>query len=194
MTTRAGSIDGGRPRNHGDHLAARWVRGALTGLVAAACACGGPAQEPANPDDMAARLHQPHAVRADAGNGGSAMAPVGDPGEPGEPGEAGMSPALAKFHDTMAPRWHAEHGAKRKADTCAAIGALRSDADAVAGSATPSGADPVAWQAGGKQLALAVAALETACKAGDDAAFEQAFKTVHQRFHALMETGGEHEP
>lgn len=204
MTTRAGWIDGGTPGNHGDHLAAPWLRGALLGLVAAVAGCGGSApQDPIGPEDMA-RIHQPHAVRTDGGSGGGS-APVaaepapGEPGEAaepaemGEPGEAGMAPALAKFHDTMAPRWHAAHGPKRTAETCGAIGQLRTDAGAVAAAPTPSGADPVAWKTGGKQLVEAVAALDTACKASDAAAFEQAFAAVHQRFHGLMESGGEHE-
>ena len=193
MTTRAEWIDGGSPANHGNHRAAPRLRAALLGISAAVAGCGGPATDPIGPEDMA-RIHQPHAVRADGGNG-SASAPaaaVPPKSEPGERGEPDMAPALVKFHDTMAPRWHAEHGPKRTAETCAAIGQLRADADAVAAAPAPSGADPVAWQAGGKQLVEAVAALGAACKPPASDAFEQAFAAVHQRFHGLLESSGEH--
>jgi hypothetical protein len=114
-------------------------------------------------------------------------------GDPGAAHEKAMPAPLAKFHDTLAPRWHAEHGAKRTADTCAAIPQLRTDADAVAASPAPPGSEAAAWSAGGKQLSEAVAGLDTACKANDAAAFEPAFALVHQRFHGLMEAvGGEH--
>ena len=32
-----------------------------------------------------------------------------------------MTPEVKAFHDVLAPRWHAERGAKRMADTCAAV-------------------------------------------------------------------------
>jgi hypothetical protein len=158
------------------------VHAARIGVVAMVAACGGPSQQPSNPDDIARQL-QPHAVRPDAA--GSAAAP-----DPGEPGEANLPPALAKFHETLAPRWHAEHGAERTARTCGAIAQFRGDADAVAAAASPSGADAAAWTAGGRALVESVAALETACKASDGPAFEQAFAGVHQKFHALIESIG----
>lgn len=84
-----------------------------------------------------------------------------------------MSPELGKFHDVLAPHWHAEAGAKRQADTCAAIGEFR------------AAAGPV----GAKRLSEAVEALDAACKAGDAGRFDAAFARVHEAFHAQLEHG-----
>lgn len=102
---------------------------------------------------------------------------------------AGMPPALDKFHGILAPRWHAQQGEQRMKDTCGAIGEFQSGADAVA----KSKSDPK-WDAAAKDLVAAVTGLDTACKANDAAAFEPAFKKVHEGFHAMLEAGGgEHE-
>ena len=56
----------------------------------------------------------------------------------GEKGEmANMPPQLAKFHDTLAPRWHATHGPQRMADTCGAMAQFHADAGAIATSQAP---------------------------------------------------------
>ncbi len=124
---------------------------------------------------------------APMGNG-SAAAPHGE----GEHGHPAMVDAVAKFHDTLAPRWHAERGAKRMTDTCAVTAQLRSEAQAIVASPPPEGANPTSWSAGGTQLADAVTALETTCKASDATAFEPAFERVHTSFHHVMEAGGKH--
>jgi hypothetical protein len=192
MKTRADLTDSGsqRTRDRG-HLA--WLGAAVTaGLVAVGCG-GAPAPEAMNPGG---RDIQPHVVRQDGSGHAMAGGPEGAKGSEDGDGDQGtehemaMPAPLAKFHDTLAPRWHAEHSAKRTADTCAAIPQFRSDADAVASSAPPPGSDAAVWSAGGKQLAEAVAGLDAACKASDAAAFEPAFALVHQRFHGLMEAAG----
>lgn len=101
-----------------------------------------------------------------------------------------MSPELTKFHDVLAPRWHAEKGDQRMKDTCAAIPDFQSNADALAKATPPSGADANKWATQSKELGDAVGALDASCKANDAAAFEPAFHRVHEGFHALMETGG----
>jgi hypothetical protein len=188
MKLRAEVIGGGRPRAW--RRAHRAVGGAIVAVgLAAAIGCGGkPAPEPANPDDFV-RGAQTHAVRQGKSGGSASQGEMGAKGEMGEMGEmAGLPPALKKFHDTLAPRWHADHGAARTADTCGAIAQFQTDAAAVAASPAPRAADPSAWSAGGKQLVGSVAGLETACKANDAAAFEPAFTQVHDGFHRLMET------
>jgi len=143
----------------------------LAAMIAAAVACGSkpPADsaKPGDSDSPLGRGNQQHAI------------------------EDRSSP-LAKFHDTLAPRWHAERGPQRMADTCGAIAQLKTDADAVAASAAPGGADAAAWAAGGKQLATSVAALDDTCKAKDAMGFEQAFARVHDSFHGLMAASGGH--
>ena len=109
----------------------------------------------------------------------------------GEEHEA-MMPELAKFHDVLAPRWHAEKGPKRMADTCGALPEFHADADAVAKATPPAGADAAVWSGKTKELADAVVALDGTCKANDATAFEPAFERVHVGFHAVLEASGGH--
>lgn len=98
---------------------------------------------------------------------------------------------LAKFHGTLAPRWHAAQGPQRMTDTCTAIPEFRADADAVAAAGPVGGGDAAAYASGSKELTASVAALDSACQAKDSAAFEQAFTQVHNAFHHLTEVSGE---
>ena len=99
-------------------------------------------------------------------------------------------PEMAKFHDVLAPRWHAEKGPKRMADTCGAMPEFQADADALAKVTPPTGADAAMWTGKTKELTEAVVALDGTCKANDATAFEPAFEKVHVGFHAVMEAGG----
>ncbi len=105
---------------------------------------------------------------------------------------ANMMPEVAKFHDVLAPRWHAEKGPKRMADTCGAMAEFQANADALAKSAPPMGADATLWSGKTKELTGAVGALDGTCKANDAATFEPAFERVHNGFHAVMEASGGH--
>ena len=203
MKTAPGSIDS-RSRRYSDrHPAAGRVPPvtiALIGLVTAVViGCGGTAK----PDSTleTGRPVQKHDTRmGEMGHMGETgemghMGQMGKMGETGEMGEmAAMPPEIKKFHDTLAPRWHAEHGPQRMTDTCAAIPQLHADADAIVASTPPSGARAADWSANARQLSDAVAALEATCKASDAAAFEQAFTAVHNHFHSLMAAaGGSHD-
>ncbi len=124
--------------------------------------------------------------------GGKKSAPATSP-TPAAGGEhANMMPEVAKFHDVLAPRWHAEKGAKRMADTCGAIAELQADADALAKAAPPMGADAAAWTGKTKELTDAVGALDGTCNGKDPTTFEPAFERVHNGFHAVMEASGGH--
>ena len=102
-----------------------------------------------------------------------------------------MSPELAKFHDALAPRWHAEKGPKRMQDTCSAVGEFKTDADAIAKATPPEKANADTWTTGTRELVASVAGLEQACGHQDQAAgFEDAFAKVHQSFHHLLEASG----
>jgi hypothetical protein len=146
--------------------------------LAASSGCGGARSDPAEP--VAARNLQRHDTR----RGDAAKGHLGEADE-----VAAMPPELQRFHAVLAPRWHAEHGPERIADTCGAIGELRAGADAVVAAPAPAGRDAAAWSAGGKQLAEAVAALDANCQAHDAAGFEPVFAQVHERFHGLLEPG-----
>jgi hypothetical protein len=165
----------------------------MAGFVMVAVACGGKAK----PDSTAAgqggdkhEVGQTCAMGPDCQMG--QMSEMGGKGEMGE--MAGMPPQIAKFHETLAPRWHAPQGPQRMADTCAVIAQLHTEAEAVAAAPLPNGADAAAWSASGKQLTEAVTALDAPCKAKDAAAFEPAFAQVHKSFHHAMEAASAHGP
>ena len=105
--------------------------------------------------------------------------------------EEHMSPAMTKFHDVLAPRWHAAKGAQRMKDTCAALPDFHADADALAKATPPRGANADSWTTGTQQLVGAVGELDTTCKTNDPTSFEAAFGKVHESFHGLMAAGGE---
>jgi hypothetical protein len=104
-----------------------------------------------------------------------------------------MTPEVKAFHDVLAPRWHTERGARRMADTCGAIGELRTGADAIAKATPPERAEPADWKASTRELGQAVTALGETCTANDAGKFEPAFTALHERFHAVVEasSGGE---
>jgi len=133
-----------------------------------------------------------------AGCSGNKTASTEQPAAPHESNEhaemANMPPAMVKFHDVLAPRWHAAKGEPRMTDTCAAIPDFTAGVTAIATAAPPQGADSTAWNDGAGKLAAAVSALDEACKSKDAAGFETAFQTVHESFHGLMGlVMGEHE-
>jgi len=102
-----------------------------------------------------------------------------------------MPPELAKFHDVLAPRWHADKGAQRVTDTCKAIPEFKSNADAVAKATPPRTANADTWTTGTKALVSAVAGLEHVCASPDQAVgFDEAFAKVHESFHKLLEASG----
>jgi hypothetical protein len=167
---------------------------ALIAVLAAAAGCGGAKQDSTEPFE-AARGGQSHdmAHRATSHDGAGHMGSGEADEVANEMGDdvAGMPPSLHRFHDALAPHWHAAHGPERMAGTCAAIGELRAGADAIVAAPAPERHDAAAWSAGGKQLAEAVTALDATCKAHDAAGFETAFGHVHEQFHGLLEAGGE---
>jgi hypothetical protein len=137
-------------------------------LVAAAAACGG--------KDKAA----PATSTTTSGPHGSA--PEGD--------HVGMSAEMTRFHDVLRPRWHADAGPQRVTDTCAAIPQFKAEADAIAQATPPREAHADTWTTATRALVAAVDELATACAGGDSAGFEDAFRKVHDAFHALMAAAG----
>lgn len=102
-----------------------------------------------------------------------------------------MMPEVAKFHDALAPRWHAAKGEQRMQDTCGAVAEFRSDAEALA--KVPAPKDAATWTARTQELTDAVSALDATCQSHDATAFEIAFQKVHESFHAVMEASGTRE-
>ncbi|HEV7556391.1 MAG TPA: hypothetical protein VGO00_13080, partial [Kofleriaceae bacterium] len=95
-----------------------------------------------------------------AGCGSPTKAPA--PAEPARPAESvehhemNMPPEVVKFHDVLAPHWHADKGPQRMKDTCAVQPEMAADAEAVAKSSAPGGMDPAAWATATKELVDAV--------------------------------------
>lgn len=143
-------------------------------------------------------------VLAAAACGGKQSAPAATPtttpeaaaheGHQGPEEHKGMTAEMTKFHDVLAPRWHAEKGPQRMKDTCAALPQFKTEADAIAKATPPTKANADTWTTGTRALVDSVNALETTCKANDTAKFDEAFHTVHESFHGLMaQAGVEHE-
>ncbi|HUS31975.1 MAG TPA: hypothetical protein VMZ53_25920 [Kofleriaceae bacterium] len=142
-----------------------------------AAACGGKSAAPAKVGEGSG---------TGAGSGSGPM--MGHQGEHDD-----MSPELKRFRDVFAPLWHAEKGAKRTADTCAAVPELTASADAIGKATPPPSAMADTWTKGTRGLVAAVAKLGEACKANDATKFEAAFTDVHESFHALMEMAHMHD-
>jgi hypothetical protein len=141
------------------------------------------------------------------GCGGKKSAPATSSTAPAETGGSGghqemahhedmehaeMPAEMSKFHDVLAPRWHADKGAKRMKDTCAALPEFHANADALAKATPPTKANADTWTAGTRALVDAVGGLDAPCKANDGAKFEAAFTKVHESFHGLMAAAGMH--
>jgi hypothetical protein len=140
-------------------------------LVVALAACGGKKSEPAT-TTPAEGGHEAH-----------------HEGSAGEKHEA-MPPEMTKFHDVLAPRWHADKGPKRMKETCSALPEFRSAADAIAKATPPQPANADTWTKNTRALVDAVNGLETTCKANDTTKFEDAFHKVHESFHGVMAAAG----
>lgn len=134
-------------------------------------------------------------VLAAAACGSKKPAPATTTTEQHAEGQEGMEhknmPAeMTKFHDVLAPRWHAEKGPQRMKDTCAALPEFKADADAIAKATPPEKANADTWTASTKALVDSVAGLEPVCTANDATKFEDAFHKVHESFHATMAAAG----
>jgi hypothetical protein len=138
-------------------------------IVLAATACGGKQSTPAT--SQAAQKSEGHE------------------GHEGMEHE-GMSAEMTKFHDVLAPRWHADKGPQRMKDTCTAVPEFRADADAIAKATPPEKANADTWTTSTRALVDAINGLETTCKANDATKFEAAFGKVHESFHGLMAAAG----
>jgi len=147
------------------------MRTLTVALLLASAACGGKDKAPAT----TTAAHEHH--EGGEGSGGGGME------------HENLSPELEAFHDLLAPKWHADKGPKRIADTCGAIEQFKVAADTVGKATPPVPANADTWTTGTRALVAAVAELETACKAKNDAGFEAAFPKVHDGFHVLMEQG-----
>lgn len=101
---------------------------------------------------------------------------------------AKLPPEVTKFHDMLAPRWHAEKGPQRMKDTCAAVPDFTSGVVALAKAVPPTGMGD-RWTNAIAALGDAVTGLDKTCKDNDAAAFEIAFGKLHQGFHGLIESG-----
>jgi hypothetical protein len=146
------------------------IRTLTLAIVLAAAACGGKKSAPAT------------TTTTQTAEGGDGQQAAGE--------HADMPAEMTKFHDVLAPRWHAEKGPKRMADTCAAVSEMKVVADAIAKATPPTKANADTWTAGTRALVASVAELEPVCKANDATKFEAAFHHVHESFHGLMAAAG----
>jgi hypothetical protein len=119
--------------------------------------------------------------------GGAEKKPTTPEGGDGEDPHAKLTPELHTFHETLAPRWHAEAGEQRMKDTCGALADFQAQAASVKAAPAKEGVDPAAWTEASTALEASVTGLAGACGGADVAAFDQAFHAVHEAFHRAME-------
>jgi hypothetical protein len=118
---------------------------------------------------------------------GGKSAPAPQPTHQQEDHHAKLLPELVRFHDVLAPRWHAAKGPERIKATCDAVPEFRARAEDVAKATPPDAANADAWAKGTKLLVTAVGQLGDACAQAPDT-FELAFAEVHTSFEVLAET------
>jgi hypothetical protein len=102
---------------------------------------------------------------------------------------AALPDAISRFHDVLAPLWHAEAGEARTERTCGSIDSLRARVEEVRTTPPPAAAegDPAGWQVATDSLGQSVEELGTECAAEGRPAFEERLAAVHEAFHALAE-------
>jgi hypothetical protein len=114
-------------------------------------------------------------------------APAPAPAAPAATGHGtGLPPALDHFHGVLAPLWHADAGAQRQKDTCAAMPDFQRGADEIAAAPVPAGVDAAAWKAAAADLRGKVAATSAQC-AAPQAAFDAAFSALHDAYHHIVD-------
>ena len=131
-----------------------------------------------------------HPAPASTANGTGSGSGSGSAAERAEK-MATMPAEVGKFHDVLAPRWHAAAGPKRMTDTCSAIADFKADADGIAKATPPTTANADTWTAATRALVASVDALSAVCTANETDKFEAAFSNVHDSFHALMKAAGD---
>jgi len=139
-------------------------------LISLAAACGGssePAPAQPTPQPEATAAHEDHSE---------------------------LPPAAAAFHDRLSPLWHADAGAKRTDDTCAATDDLLAEAGPMH-DGSPVAEDKLqAYSEAVGALKTAIVELGDACKEEGRPNFDAAFTKVHEAFHAVIEFFGHQEP
>jgi hypothetical protein len=94
--------------------------------------------------------------------------------------------ALHKFHEQLAPLWHAPESPQRVTDTCNAAAGLHGLAGEIVKAGPPAGA-PADYADTAKKLEAAVATLHDECGTPERKDFAAKFAAVHDAFHALAE-------
>ncbi len=141
-------------------------------ILSLAAACGGsaepaPAQPAAPPETAPAPAHEEHAE---------------------------FSPEAAAFHDVLSPIWHADAGAKRTDDACAATGDMLARTAPMKDASKLPADKQQAYGEAVTALEVSVNELAAACKVDGRPGFDAAFTKVHEAFHAVVAFFGHEEP
>ena len=107
--------------------------------------------------------------------------------EGGEHGHA--AGPVSDFHAVLSPLWHAQPGATRTDQTCAAVADFRTKAQAIQTGPVPEGAraDEAGYRQAAAGLVTAVEALGTACAERNRPSFDARFQALHTAFHGVAE-------
>ena len=136
-----------------------------------AAACGGSSEpapaEPTAPETAPAPAHEEHSE---------------------------FSPEATAFHGTLSPLWHADPGAKRTDDTCAATGDMLAKAGPMKDASKLPADKQQAYGEAVTALEASVNELAAACKVEGRPGFDAAFTKLHEAFHAVVAFFGHEEP
>ena len=96
-----------------------------------------------------------------------------------------MAPGMKSFHNVLAPPYHMDKGPARNDAACTNVPAMKDAAGKIA--AQPKG-DAAAWKVKADTLAKNVEGLDAACGVAGRADVAARLESVHDAFHALMES------
>jgi hypothetical protein len=97
--------------------------------------------------------------------------------------------AIDRFHDKLAPLWHADESPERIADTCGAVADLHGIAQEILTAGPPAGA-AADFADAAQALEQSVGALHGECDTAERKDFQAKFTVVHDAFHAVADKSG----
>lgn len=106
---------------------------------------------------------------------------------------AGMPADVTRFHDELAPLYHAAPGPDRVEAACGAMGDFNELIGNLEQAPPPADVDAVAWGERVGELRGSIGAFGIDCVENDRKEFDARFETLHDSFHALIELLPHHE-
>lgn len=99
-----------------------------------------------------------------------------------------MPPEVVAFHDRLAPLWHAAPGPERTTGACDAMGDFNQLIANLEKAPAPPTVESALWSERVAGLHTALSEFGIDCVEHDAAGFDAKFETMHNAFHALIDT------